>query len=152
MQESQDLITIEVYAHENMDTRLAEWEPDAITLTDIKCQLPFTLSELQILKDSLDEISPKAKSEWHEIKLCRVCENRGWDEPSLLYYKLVDMLVIRYQECQQCGHPLSIEDQRLIEQYGVEPYCSQYCSEVGNGIPMPVSSGALVFDKWHNHK
>ena len=54
--------------------------------------------------------------------------------------------------CIVCGRKLPKEDSDLINMYGVDPYCSQYCAEIGSGVPMPYSQGANVFDKFWNEK
>jgi len=44
--------------------------------------------------------------------------------------------------CPVCGKATQVND--------VDPHCSQYCAEVGNGTPLPYSQGALTFDRIFN--
>jgi len=40
-------------------------------------------------------------------------------------------------KCLRCGKEILLDEAREIEKAGVEPFCSQYCSEVYSGVPLP---------------
>ena len=58
---------------------------------------------------------------------------------------------MKYQ-CEICSKPMNEKDCKEMDEVRVPIVCSNYCYEVYNGTPMPVTQGALVFDKWHNWK
>lgn len=146
------IIIIEVFGFLKKEIPAPTWEYSGISLVEILGgqQFPLCDDEIRVLCDSLPEIVPLKDERWHRLTLKRVYEKGGYQEPDLCYYEKLNIELVPHR-CLNCGVFLEKKDSEEIDKYGVEPYCSQYCSEVGNGIPMPFNSGALVFDKWANN-
>ena len=77
-------------------------------------------------------------------------KKEGTKKPTNVTMKKINIELVPHK-CLNCGIRLGKEESDLIDLYGVTPYCGQYCAEIDGGVPMPVSSGALVFDKWANN-
>ncbi len=54
--------------------------------------------------------------------------------------------------CVRCGGEIKIEEAVKCFQWSQPVFCSQYCFEVYNGVPIPGTSGEAIFDKWHNDR
>lgn len=46
--------------------------------------------------------------------------------------------------CRRCGTELSEEESLAVDQAGIDPYCSLYCSEIDNGAPMPYEQIGMI--------
>lgn len=42
-------------------------------------------------------------------------------------------------KCLRCGKPIT--EAKIIEEAGVDPFCSEYCELVYSGVPLPYSQG-----------
>ena len=144
------IIIIHVFGY--LNNEYPHWENSGISLAEILGNNHFPLcdDEIRVLCESLEEITPLKNERWHKLILERIYEKGGFQQPDVCYYRKINIELIPHT-CLSCGKQISKEDSDLIDVYGVEPYCSQWCSEIGNGVPMPVSTGALVFDKWANN-
>lgn len=141
------IITIEVYGYDT----IPQWEHSGIKVLSIENgSLPFCDDEINLLCDSLDEIRALRNERWHRIKLERKHDRYSpYVKPDEVYYKKISIELVLHV-CLSCGKQLSKDESDLIDVYGVEPYCSQWCAELGNGVPMPVSQGALTYDRIFN--
>lgn len=146
------IIIIEVLGFLKKDNPAPNWEYSGISLVEILGgqQFPLCDDEIRVLCDSLAEIVPIKDERWHKLTLRRVYEKGGWQEPDECYYEKINIELVP-RICLNCGIMLDKQDSQQIDMYGYWPYCSQYCAAIGGGIPMPVSSDALVFDKWANN-
>lgn len=141
------IIVIEVYGY--LNNEYPHWENSGILLVELigSTYLPLADNELGILRESLEEITPLKNERWHKITLKRVFQNG--EVPPQEYYQKINIELVPHS-CLTCGVQMDKKDSDLIDVYGVEPYCSQWCSELGNGTPMPYSQGAHVYDKIWN--
>jgi endogenous inhibitor of DNA gyrase (YacG/DUF329 family) len=51
-------------------------------------------------------------------------------------------------KCLQCGQIVSQKETVKIKKAGVDPFCSQYCSEIYGGIPLPYDNAIHNWLKW----
>lgn len=130
-------------------SELPKWELGMISLTSVIGDFPLTIEEINAVKECVEQSHPLAHERWHHIEMKRVFVNHGISEPYELYYERIKTTVLNHN-CMRCGNALSDMDSTAVDLYNVDPYCSQYCAEVANGVPLPYSSGALVFDKYAN--
>lgn len=146
------IIIIEVYGYLKKDHPEQSWEYPGILLVEIigAQQFPLCDDEIEILCDSLVEIIPLKDERWHRLTLKRVYEKGGYQEADLCYYEKINIELVPHR-CLNCGIIIDKKDSEEIDLHGVDPYCSQYCAEVGGGVPLPISSSALVLDKWANN-
>lgn len=149
--EGQTTIVIEAYRFLKASNPALSWEYSGIKLLQILSTYPFPLcdDEIRILCDSLVSINGIKDGRWHKITLKRVYEKGGYQEADECYYEKINIELVPHT-CLTCGVQMDKKDSDLIDVYGVEPYCSQWCSELGNGTPMPYSQGAHVYDKIWN--
>ena len=150
--EGQTTIVIEAFRFLKAYNPAFSWERSGIKLVQILSPYPFPLcdDEIRILCDSLVGINGIKDGRWHKITLKRVYEKGGYQKADECYYEKINIELVPHK-CLNCGIRLGKEESDLIDLYGVTPYCGQYCAEIDGGVPMPVSSGALVFDKWANN-
>lgn len=146
------IIIIEVYGFLKNDRPAPSWEYSGISLVEILGgqQFPLCDDEIRVLCDSLVEIVPLKDERWHKMTLKRVYEKGGWQESDECYYEKINIELVPHR-CLNCGAFIEKTESEQIYEYGVDPYCSQWCSEIGNGVPMPVSQGALTFDRIFNN-
>jgi len=144
MSENDLILIVEVFAD-------PLWETKAISIIEILggAYLPFDENELWVLRESIDQVPPIKSGRWHKLTLKRIWEHTPLNEPSADYYTCLNVELSPHS-CLQCGQQLGKKESEEIDQYGAEPFCSQYCAEKWAGTPMPVSQGALVFDKIMN--
>lgn len=145
------IIIIEIFGFLKKDNPAPAWEYSGISLVEMLGgqHLPLCDDEIRVLCDSLAEMVPLKDERWHRLTLKRVYEKGGWQEADECYYEKINIELIPHR-CLTCGRFLDKKDSEEIDKHGVAPYCSKYCFECDNGTPMPISSGALVFDKWAN--
>ena len=143
------IIIIEVYGY--LNNEYPHWENSAISIVEIfgSNQLPFCDDEIRVLCESLEEITPLKNERLHKLTLKRIYNKGGYQQPDECYYEKINIELVP-RTCLTCGVRMDKKDSDLIDVYGVEPYCSQWCSELGNGTPMPYSQGAHVYDKIWN--
>ena len=143
------IIVIHVYGYLNGEH--PQWENSGISLVEILSpnQFPLCDDEIRVLCESLEEITPLRNERWHKLTLERIYNRGGYQQPDECYYRKINIEIIPHR-CSSCGAQIDKKESDLIDFYGVEPYCSQFCSEVGGGIPMPYSQGAHVYDKIWN--
>ncbi len=146
-----DKLIIVINAFGYLNNEYPHWENSGFSLSEILGgqQFPLCDDEIRVICESLEEIKPLKNERWHKLTLERVYE-RGGQNPDICYYRKLNIELVPHH-CLMCGKHLLKEDSDLIDVYGVDPYCSQWCSEIGNGTPMPVSVGALVFDRFANN-
>jgi hypothetical protein len=146
-----NFIEIEVYAH-NDEGNGYQWESGAISLIGISGDWQFPLNEegLRELRESIEEVKPIKNERWHKIKMEEVWERDDPHYMSVRFYTLESIGLVPHP-CAYCSKELSKQDSDLCDEYGQDPFCSQYCFEKHNGTPMPINSGDLVFDKWNNN-
>ncbi len=44
-------------------------------------------------------------------------------------------------KCLRCGKPIDETEAKIIEEAGVDPFCSEYCELVYGGVSLPYSQG-----------
>lgn len=147
--EDQLMIVLDAFGYLSKEDN--SWETSGLSLVEFNGGMYFHLcdDEIRIICDSLAEITPLKNERWHKLTLKRVYIEGGYQVPSECFYEKISIELMP-NICLSCGKQIPKEDSDLIDVYGVDPYCSQWCSEIGNGTPMPVSQGALTFDKIFN--
>jgi len=143
------IIIIEVYGY--LNNEYPHWENSSISLVEILSpnQFPLCDDEIRVLCESLEEITPLKNERLHKLTLKRIYNKGGYQQPDECYYEKINIELVPHT-CLTCGVKMDKKDSDLIDVYGVDPYCSQWCSELGNGTPMPYSQGAHVYDKIWN--
>ncbi len=143
------VIIIEVFGYILPDVQ--RWEHSGISLVEILGGNHFPLcdDEIRVLCESLEEIAPLKNERWHKLTLQREHEEQGYQQPPNIYYRLLNTEIVPLT-CLTCGQSLGKENSEEVDRYSIDPYCSQFCAEVGNGVPLPYSQGALTFDRIFN--
>jgi hypothetical protein len=148
---NETIITLLVFGYVNENLLQAEmWETESAYILEISTKDGLCISEDEInsIKESIKTCTPIKNEKWHKLMMQRVYyyDHSG---PSHIYYELLHIQPMPHT-CIRCGTYLLQADSDACDKYGVDPYCTQYCAEIANGVPLPYSTGALVFDKWIN--
>lgn len=146
---------IEVWAFAERDavTGVIEFNvaPGALQMVDVQMDTWFILcpETIEQVADAVSELRPDKPERYYSIKLKYRSSTYSIWEPTEEWWECVEMKVMP-GACYRCGKEMQENDYQAAIDYGQTAYCSQYCFEVDNGTPMPVSQGALVFDRIFN--
>lgn len=146
-------ITVAAYGFKSKDGFF--WETAGISIVSINGEFSFWLcqEEINIVEESLSDIEPLKNERWHYIQLERF-EGQIFSmyEPQEIYYSCAAIELVPLP-CDRCGSEISEDEADKVISFGVNPYCSQYCAEVANCVPIPGAKSELVFDKiWNDNK
>lgn len=146
---------IEIWAFAEKDTVTGVIEfnvaDGALQLVDVQMNTGFILCNetIEQVADAVSELHPDKPGRYYSIKLKYVSQTHSIWEPTEEWWKCVEIKVMP-GTCYHCGKEVEEKEYQAAIDYGQTPFCSQYCFEVDNGTPMPVSRGALTFDRIFN--
>ena len=130
------------------------WETAGISIASINGDFAFWLcqNEINIIEESLQEIEPLKNERWHSIELERFEGPTSIYEPQEIYYSCSEIKLVPLS-CDRCSGEIPETEADKILLAGVSAYCSQYCAEVANGVPIPGTKSELVFDRiWNDNQ
>jgi hypothetical protein len=146
---------IEVWAFAERDTVTGVIEfnvaPGTLQMVDVQMNSGFVLcaETIEQVADAISELRPSNPDRYYSIKLKYRSSTHSIWEPTEEWWERVEMKLMP-GTCYHCGKEVDEPDYQAAIDYGQTPFCSQYCFEIDNGTPMPVSQGALTFDRIFN--
>lgn len=139
-------ILIGVLAETN-DDNIIYYNVDSIVIQSLHENYNLVLDPLifNLISESVSDFKNPKKGCWHEIKLKHIIKNGGWGQPNEEYFEPVEIREIPFA-CSVCEKEISEDD------FINSSVCCKYCADVLNGVPMPYSQSAHIFDIFHNDR